>query len=210
MITKLVHDIFRGRCYFSRVQENLAQIKSKITQSNNFIIFFIYSSLATLLYFKTLDYGFFLDDVSQIINNPLVHDLSNWYLHFKFSTMASGDATNSIGGVYYKPLMMITYSFLWNIGHGETFPFRVFQLSLHALNSYLVFQLFKHLFSKNSVAYAFIAGLIFLCHPINSEAVLFIPDLQEPLYTFFGILGLLTVIRANKSETFLLLDSFFY
>ena len=176
---------------------------------HHFIVFSIYSLLAALIYSTTLHYGFFLDDTSQIIENPLVHDLSKWFLNFKFSTMASSDSGHDIAGVYYKPMMTIAYSFLWNIGHGQTFSFRIFQLFLHVLNSYLVFQLFRHFFSKNTLTLAFIAGLIFLCHPINSEAVLLIPDLQEPLYTFFGITGLITFIRLKSSKHLLLVGLLF-
>lgn len=56
----------------------------------------------------------------------------------------------------------------------------------------------KNFFSKENWHFPFIAGLIFLCHPINSEAVLFIADLQEPLYTFFGLSALFLF---SKSQT---------
>ncbi len=105
--------------------------------------------------------------------------------------MATGD---SISGIYYKPLMMITYSLIWNAGDHSPFLFHLTQLILHILNSFLVFILFKEILKDRNAYYPIVAGLLFLIHPINSEAVLFIADMQEPLYTFFGLLAMMSLI----------------
>lgn len=168
---------------------------------------FVFIILGFALYYPSLHYGFFMDDSFQILTNNLVHDLSSWYLNFTKSTVDHGGG--NVGGIYYKPLMMIAYSFLWQINPGDTFSFRIFQLLLHCLNSFFIFLVFKNIFSKEKIYLAFLAGLLFLLHPINSEAVLFIADLQEPLYTFFGLIGLLILINSHRiglASLFLLLS----
>lgn len=148
------------------------------------------------LYYSSLNFGFFLDDDFQIVNNPLVHTLSKWYLHFTTSTVAL--ETGQTGGIYYKPLMMLAYSSLWQFTPSEPFAFRFFQLLLHCLNAYFIFMLFNHFFRQKWSLLPLVLALIFLAHPMNSEAVLFIADLQEPLYTFFGLTALLLIINIKK------------
>ncbi len=168
---------------------------------NRELIFLLYFGLALLIYASSLNHGYFLDDVQQIVNNQIIHDLSNWYRNFSTSTMDQGGTGKSIGGIYYKPIMMICYSVLWNLKNGGTFPFHLFQLLLHSIKAVLIFKLFYHLFPKDLKIYAILAGLIFLVHPINSEAVLFIADLQEPLYTFFGLFALLVFVDLQKNSS---------
>lgn len=168
----------------------------KLLYSTLFIV------IGLALYAQSLQYGFFMDDSFQIVTNRLVHDLSSWYLNFTKSTVDYG--AGNTGGIYYKPLMMIAYSFLWQITPEQTISFRIFQLLLHCLNATMIFFVFKSIFKSEKIFLSLLAGLIFLLHPINSEAVLFIADLQEPLYTFFGLLGLLTLMTYDsKISTYL-------
>ena len=173
----------------------------------NHLVFTAYIIFGFAIYLKSLRYGFILDDEFQILKNPLVQDLSKWYMHLTNSTMSMPEA---IGGIYYKPLMMITYAFLWKVGGGTAFIFHLFQLSLHVLNAFLVYKLFEHFFSKEKTLWALFAGFIFLCHPINAEAVLFIADLQEPLYTFFGLSAILLIVSPISSQWRICLAAFLF
>lgn len=164
---------------------------------NRWMTFLAYALLGFGLYASSFHYGFILDDEFQILSNPQVQGLSQIFLNFTNSTMARVDGTESVGGVYYKPVMMIFYNLLWNGGGGSPVVFHVFQLIVHILNSFLVFVLFQKFFPSNKNLWAFFAGAFFLAHPINSEAVLMIADLQEPLYTFFGLSGLLLLAATD-------------
>lgn len=98
---------------------------------------------------------------------------------------------------YYKPLLFSTYSILYLIGNGTPFPFHFFQISLHIINCCLLFYLFKHFIKQK---YAFALALIFLVHPANKEAVVYIDALQEVLFFFFGISALLLLIYKPFKE----------
>ncbi len=164
---------------------------------NRYITLLTYALMGFALYAVSFRYGFILDDEFQILANPQVQNLSQIFLNFTNSTMAGVSGEAGVGGVYYKPVMMMIYNLLWNFGGGGPILFHVFQLSLHILNSFLVFTLFQRIFPNSRNFWAIFAGLIFLVHPINSEAVLMIADLQEPLYTFFGLSGLLLLTSSK-------------
>jgi len=55
-------------------------------------------------------------------------------------------------------------------------------------NSILLFLFLRSFFSRYS---SFVVCLLFLVHPINSEAVLYSANLQDVLFFFFGMLSLL-------------------
>jgi hypothetical protein len=159
------------------------------------ILFFI---LGFFVYFQSLSNPFVLDDEEQIVLNPLVHSVHNIETIFKGSTMNSGDNETSTG-IYYKPIMSVVYSVLWDFFGNNPFPFHFVQLSLHVINSFLIFLFFLN-FLNLPVSLGF--ALIFLVHPINSENVLYCANLQDVLYMFFGLIAtLLTLKNLREKES---------
>ncbi len=158
----------------------------------------LYLVIGFAIFGSSFSNDFLLDDQQQIIDNPFVHKLASWPAHFSNSTMATG---NQLAGIYYKPLMMITYSAVWNIFGPQPNGFHIVQLLLHITNCLLIFILFSKIFKLNHQVFfiSLFAGLIYLCHPINSEAVLFAADMQEPLYTFFGLSALVTIASSRST-----------
>lgn len=151
------------------------------------IIFFFVSFL---LYFNSLFNGFVGDDVSQIQKNVLLHTF-NPFAFFNSGSFAEGYVNN-----YYKPVFSIVLSFIYVFGFGNPFGFHLIQVLLHATNALLIFLIFRFFFKKEI---SFISSLIFLVHPINTEAVAYISALQETLFLFFGLSALyLTIKKSNK------------
>jgi len=159
-----------------------------------------------LVYFNSLFNGFVWDDEEQIVNNPLVHSLSNLPQLFRGSTFNPGGAV-SLGGIYYKPLMTVFFSLIYSIFGPRPFFFHLFQIVLHIINSILVFLVLGYLFNlkkkeKNDESLPFFLSLIFLIHPQNCEAVVYISALQDVVFFFFGMLALFMIIKTNKSQIF--------
>lgn len=162
-----------------------------------------------LLYFNSLTNGFVGDDIDQIVRNTNVHSLKNIKDFFSGSTYYGG-GKEKLTGVYYRPVMTTIYSLIYTLFGPRPFFFHLFQIFIHTANAILVF-LILGFFLKKEVA--FIASLIFLVHPINSETVLYIANLQEVLFIFFGMLAFLVFkrqklnIKAAIIVFFLLLSS---
>lgn len=143
-----------------------------------------------VVYFNSLFNGFVGDDNGLITNNPLVHSLGNIIILFAkgvFYDSGSGQSDN-----YYKPLVSILYSFLYAPFGPNPFIYHIFQVLLHIANTILVFLIFKFFFKKY---YSFLIALIFLVHPINAEAAIYIAALQDALFLFFGLSALYLLIR---------------
>ena len=157
--------------------------------------------LGFLVYFNGLFNGFVGDDNSQLIDNAMVHSIANIPRFFAGSTFNLD--TGIQVGVFYKPLMQTVFTLIYSVFGEHVFFYHLFQLLLHILNSILLFLFFKFFLKPG---WSLILSLIFLVHPINSESVLYISAIQEPLFFFFGILSLLVLVKF-KSDWYLVLSN---
>lgn len=159
----------------------------------------ILSILCFVVFFNGLFNGFVGDDFDQIINNPSIHSISNLPHLFSQGTFydESGQSNN-----YYKPLLSTIFSIIYSIFGVNAFPFHLIQICIHLANSILIFLLLRYFFKKNV---AFTISLLFLLHPINTEAVVYISALQENLFLFFGLTSFYIIIKKqNNTFSFLL------
>jgi protein O-mannosyl-transferase len=138
-----------------------------------------------IVFLNSLFNNFIGDDYTQIVVNPVVHDIGNIVAFFSGSTFS--DSKSSLTGIYYKPILTLVNSLIYTFFGTWTFPYHLIQLTLHILNSILLLFIFKK-YIKTKIAFAL--SIIFLIHPINNEAVVFIAALQEPLFLFFGLTAL--------------------
>lgn len=120
--------------------------------------------IALLVYANSLFNGFTLDDHDVIVNNPI----------FKGNFLSLFNVIDTIGEgqllPLYRPFTYITF-FLEGKLHGfDPLLMRLFNVGLHALNSYLVFRLVRLLSGTKSYL-PVIAALLFAIHPINTEGV---------------------------------------
>ncbi|MEK9130191.1 MAG: hypothetical protein AAB526_02240 [Patescibacteria group bacterium] len=141
--------------------------------------------LGFLIYGFSLSNNFVWDDEEQIINNQAIHSIANFPKFFQGSTFNSG-GSNSLTGLYYKPLMTSGFSIIYSLFGPNPFFFHLLSLIFHIGNSILIFLIFLRFF-PNPIA--LFCSLIFLIHPINTEAVVYISSLQEVMFLFFGLIS---------------------
>ena len=147
------------------------------------------------VYFNVFFNGFVGDDNGQILQNPLVHSLKNFPLFFKGSTLYLAEIGQS-AGLYYRPLMSTFFALIYSVSGPTPFLFHLAQLAFHIANCILVFLIFRR---HVNLGLTFVLSLVFLVHPINNEAVVYISNFQEELFAFFGLMALITV----KSKRFI-------
>lgn len=166
-------------------------------------IIFIFILIGLIVYGNALFNGFVWDDEEQVLSNTLAHSISNLPQFFAGSTFNSG-GSGGLGGLYYKPMMTICFAFIYSLFGPNAFVFHFFQISLHILNAFILYLIFKKLLPSPISALPFALSIIFLVHPINAEAVVYIASLQDVLFFFFGSLSLLLLIyKTPTSKLFL-------
>ena len=147
--------------------------------------------------------GFVGDDGLQIELNPVIRSLSNIPHFFSESTFYNGDVTQQ-QGLYYRPIMTSFYAILYVLFGPHAPVYHVFQVFVHICNTILIFLIFRYFFNP---LIALALALLFLVHPINSETVAYIANLQDILFFFFGSLAFyLNLKMQERSWKYVLLS----
>jgi protein O-mannosyl-transferase len=152
--------------------------------------------IGAITFFNSLNNSFLGDDEDQIINNPQINKISNIPKLFTGSTYFREETGQSYG-LFYRPMMMTVYTIIYSIFHSDPLFFHLFQLIIHITNSIIIYSIFRYFFND---FLSFILAIVFLVHPINSEVVLYIADLQDALFMLFGLYAFLLILKDKKSK----------
>jgi hypothetical protein len=129
--------------------------------------------LVAICYANSIPNAFILDDVLVVAANERIRHIDP--LHFLFQSYW-GDITH--GGIY-RPLTIFTFSLEYPIWKVWAPGFRIVNLLLHAINGWLVFLLARGLLASPAAALA--AAVVYVVHPMQTEAVVSIVGRSELL-----------------------------
>jgi tetratricopeptide (TPR) repeat protein len=151
-----------------------------------------------IVYINSLLNGFVIDDVGVIVTNPLVHSFTT------IPQILFNQSSSQLSSNYYRPIPSIFYALIYTFFQNITFPYHVIQLLLHIGNAILVFLIFKKYIKLN---FSFFLSLLFLIHPINEETVVYIANLQDVLFTFFGLLAFYLLQLKGERQRYIIYAS---
>lgn len=133
--------------------------------------------IGLLLYGRTLTHDFVaLDDDIVIFHNPIVQEMTPRTIAQAFTTYDPE---------LYVPLTVISLQISQLMGGGEPWAFHLGNVLLHIGNALLVAWLLALLLKHRWIGIG--AGLIWLTHPLNTEAVAWASARKDVLSAFFGL-----------------------
>ncbi|MBI5114998.1 tetratricopeptide repeat protein [Candidatus Poribacteria bacterium] len=144
---------------------------------------------------NALTAGFVWDDRALIIDNALIKRPDSILLFFKQPFL----------GMYYRPVVMISFAVEYAIWGLRPFGFHLTNLLLHAANALLVFGLLKDVTRNRQTA--LLAALLFAAHPAH-KGVVAVPDRTGVLSAFFMLMSLFLYVKhryltnASRPENF--------
>ena len=166
------------------------------------------------VYFFNLQNPLFWDDDDWIINNTFVHDITWDNIKFWF-------AHNTLAGVglpsnYYRPFLFFTFALNWVISGAEPFIWHLTSNIIHIANAVLVFLLLEKALADGrpwiheggprgflklnpGALTAFLTALIFVIHPLNTEAVTYIAGRGDSLVMLFMLLALFFFLKSKDN-----------
>ena len=141
------------------------------------------------VYGTSLRNGFIsIDDPLLIIDNPDIRQISGESLRSIFSRFDPE---------LYMPLTFLTYQLEYAFGGLYPFTFHFFSLLLHILNAFFVYLLLRKLTGTSILS--FVGGLLFLVHPLHTEAVVWASAHKDLLSATFFLSTLLTYLSFTKT-----------
>jgi len=161
--------------------------------AQNWLVFVLLVVMGCAAYANVLPGPFFFDDPAFIVYNIHVQTFDLEKIYTSGATAGSGLWDN-----FYRPNAQIIYAILAQIPGDATWPFHAASILLHTTNSFLIFILFILLGVKR--VYALIGALLFLLHPIQTQAVSYISGLSEPLAAFTTLLSLVLFTQMLQAE----------
>ncbi len=150
---------------------------------------------AVVVYANSLNGPFILDDQNSIIDNSAIRELS------AFGGVLQQRDTPIAG----RPVVALSFAIDYAIGGLTVTPFHRTNLAIHLLCALLIFGIGRRtLVSRPNIAadaanLAFATALIWVVHPLNTEAVDYLTERTESLMALFMLLTLYASIRSAAS-----------
>ncbi len=158
------------------------------------LFIFILSVAGILIYRNSLHVPFIFDDMTQIVFNPTIQSL-HWPWQFLVNNR--------------RPLLYATLAFNFQHCGFNTLGFHVFNVSVHVLAAISLFLLINKTcrlpqmgesIRREAYLLAFGASLLWVCHPIQTQAVTYIIQRAESLMSLFFLLTLYFCVQYFTSR----------
>tara|TARA_B100000809_G_scaffold111195_1_gene109806 strand:- start:24800 stop:26551 length:1752 start_codon:yes stop_codon:yes gene_type:complete len=160
--------------------------------------------IPVIIYFQGLDNDFIIwDDNVQVYENEVTENLSFENLKIIF--------TNGVCGMYQPMTSLLFAVIAFFFGVKSAFPYHIFSLLLHVVNTFLVFFLGCRLFKNKTKA--FLLGLLFSVQHMTVEAVSWVSATSTLLFSFFFLIAMLFYIKYledNFRRNYILSLAFFF
>ena len=169
-------------------------ILQKINNLSSKTIIIILIVVGFIVYGNTFVNEMLWDEHDLIINNEYIRDWKYFPKYFSENLIAgSGIVSN-----YWRPLLLISFFIDYKIGGLEPFVYNLQNMSWHILSSVLFFVLLRRL--SLSISVSLLSSLLFLVHPVQTEAITYISGRSDPMHMTFIFAGLIYFIKSMELQ----------
>ncbi len=148
--------------------------------------------LGVLIYSNCTDGGFIWDDHGLTQDNEYIKSWSN------FPKIIRADFGSGSGSNNYWPLQAIVYMAGFSLWGLKTTGYHFISIFAHILAAISFYFLLQNIFYDKTIS--FLASLLFLSSPINTEAVCYIAALGDPLGLVFILASFIFYIKSLSSK----------
>jgi len=147
------------------------------------------------VYANTFSNPFIWDDEHSVTTNTYIRHWQNipkLFTH-NFHPFAYRES------IFYRPVTSLTLLFDYQLWKLNPFGYHLTNLLFHILSTWALYFLAFRLTLNRIVAFA--SGLIFVVHPVHTEAVTYISGRAEPITVLFVLLSILFFINSLKERS---------
>jgi len=164
-----------------------------LRRQNKFIAFVLIFILGFIVYSNSLNGDFVWDDEILVKDNIYIKDWS------KVIKLFAGDfgPGSFMKGYLYRPIQMITYTVDYSFWGLRAIGYHLTNIFLHILVALAIYRLTNILF--NTKILSFLTSILFVVHPVHTEAVTYISGRADSLAALFILLCLIFYIKQTTS-----------
>lgn len=159
---------------------------------------FLLGGLGFFIHVFNLHNSLFWDDTDWILNNPSLHTLSWENIKFIFTH----DALAGIGQVsnYYRPLLFVSFLLNYVVSGSSPVLYHLVNNLIHIANGLAIFYLLHRWLNRRV---AFLATLLFIIHPLQTEAFTYVAGRGDPMSIFFILMGILGFLHFKEKSSWM-------
>lgn len=134
-----------------------------------------------MVYGRTLDVPWYFDDIHSIVDNPLVRDI--------------GACLRRVW--YPRGFADLTFAINYRLGGDDPSGYHVFNIAVHLMAASFVYLILRRLVRDNGFL-PFLGALLFLVHPVQTQAVTYIVQRYASLAGMFAFMALFAFVRSRE------------
>ncbi len=164
--------------------------------------------LGLIAYSNTFEVPFYYDDLPHIVENPIVKDLGYFIEPSKAETFQGYAEYPMLKNRY---IAVLTFALNYKFHGLNVVGYHVVNLLIHILTTLLLYALIvltfrtpflrDGQFKEYSNAIALLSALLFVSHPIQTQAITYISQRHASLATFFYLLTIVMYIKARLYDS---------
>ncbi|MCF7835753.1 MAG: hypothetical protein K9M15_01390 [Candidatus Marinimicrobia bacterium] len=166
--------------------------------SNNFFVFLLLFVVGFAIYANSFVVPFFWDDNDNVVNNTYVKSWEYFGKYFSENLVAGAGLMSN----YWRPFLLITYSLDYNFFGLNKYWWHFVDVSLHVLVAFFLFLILAYLFKRKN--FALLISLVFLAHPLQTEAISMITARADPLFFVFFLASIFLYFKRRVVLSLLL------
>ncbi len=152
--------------------------------------------LGLLTYANAVRHPFVHDDIVFILQNPSIarwDNIADAFLRPSLPEYFQGLVTP-----YYRPVLEVFYRLQYSLFGFNPHGFHLFNVIVHSINGLLVFGLLRAVLKNNATA--FLIAILFVVHPVQSQAVACIAGISNVLCAFFSLVALYFYVQSVRHK----------
>jgi len=149
-------------------------------------------ALGAITYANSFDNPFMWDDGNLIVDNPYIKDASFFKDLFTKDLVYGTQFSN-----FYRPLQSLSFMLDYHLWDLKPFGFHLTNLLLHLGCAVLVYLVLALIFPA-AQSIPLISALLFLVHPVQTEAVTYISGRADPQASMFMLLSIFFYIKHSQ------------
>jgi len=171
----------------------LAKLRPWIDKNGPALAVALLFAAGIFLYANSFGNRMFWDDDDSILNNRYVHDWRYLPKYFSENLIAGVELRDN----YWRPMLLLTYSVEWHLWRGWAPGYHLVNTLFHIGDAVLLYFILSRLFRDKRLAW--LTSLVFLAHPLQTEAVTYVAGLGDSLSVMFIFIGLLQYLKWRES-----------
>ncbi len=170
----------------------IERLKKALSRNEN--VYLLLAVMACAAYCLCLPNEMFWDDHDFILKNTYIKDWRFWPNFFTENIIAG----NHLISNYWRPLLQTIFAIEWHLWSDWAWGWHAVAIAWHAAAAMMLFKTVHILLKGRTLA--ILTALLWLVHPVHTEAVVYPNSMGDALATFFVLAGIYGYARFREGR----------